>query len=182
MSKEEIKDLFNQIGNRFGNDVLKGTHLSSIVKDIQPNIHPAYFNILKELERKQLVKTVSELDENAAETVFELIKLRSDFKENNGFDNKAYDVFDAVCEIFDFQLDFTQSTPHLPTANVTSLQFQSTLNETKYGAKRRLVSIAGKMTSHDIPLMSNLKYSAVDFLNEYQIKKQIHGDSLHLKN
>jgi hypothetical protein len=173
MSKEDIKDLFKQIGDRFGNDVLKGTHLSSIVKDIQPSIHPAYFNILKELERKQLVKTVSELDKTATETVFELIKLRSDFKENNGFDNKAYDVFDAVCEIFDFQVDLGESTVDnlIVSTSVSSLQSLKFTSHSNASNTRKGISIGGKMTSYDMFLLSDSTKNALNFLNRYNVKK-----------
>ncbi len=173
MSKKEIKDLFIQIGNRFGNDVLKGTHLTSIVKDLQPTIHPAYFNILKELERKQLVKTVSELDKNAAETVFELIKIRSDFKENNGFDNRAYDVFDVICEVFDFHVDLGESTIDNFTANTGSSSFQSQKSISNFNASntRKGISIGGKMTSYDMFLLSDSTKNALDTLNKYNVKK-----------
>jgi hypothetical protein len=173
MSKEEIKDLFNQIGSRFGNDVLKGNHLSSMIKDLQPSIHPAYFNILKELEKRQLIKIVSELDKNAAETVFELIKLRSDFKENNGFDNKAYDVFDVVCEIFDFQLDLGERTVDNLSSNTSSssLQSQKYISDSNTSIIRKGISIGGKMTSYDMFLLSDSTKNAIDFLNKYKVKK-----------
>jgi hypothetical protein len=163
--------ILRELITRLGEDVLINSRIVAIIKDLQPDIHPSYLTILEKMIDSKLIDKLIKNNENHLNE-FELLNLRTQFKDNNGFDDRAFEVFDAFCVCLNIETEQFLSKDII-VAGLKIKQHQSTQLSVNY--KKTLavnsLSINNKITSSDLNIFCDFHGVAVGFLNQYQFKK-----------
>jgi hypothetical protein len=167
----KISLMFKEIVDSCGKEFLLDRRIKAALRDFHPDIHPSYIAIIDKMLEKDLIVWLDKCSNKSDKNDFELLSLRINFKENNGFDDKAYEVFDAFCSAFNIETaNLISSVPNDPVSNTTVYYDVSTINnvDEKYF---KPISINNKMTSYELRLSCGLSLgSAIDYLNKYKIK------------
>lgn len=168
MNTKELTEIFSTINEQLGKNHLLDNKISAIVKDLKPNIQPSYIVIIKKLVDLKIINLIYDLSLTKENNEFEILKIRSNFKENNSFDEKAFQVFDALCNVFGLQTEHFLSTNQNPKTDSSKPQNNSS-NDVIPTIKTK--SLNGKMTSYDIHMVCDSRSSTIDFLNQHHFKK-----------
>lgn len=164
----KINLMLKEIVDSCGKEFLLDRRIKSVLRDFHPDIHPSYMAIIDKMLEKDLIVWLDKCSNKSDKNDFELLSLRINFKENNGFDDKAYEVFDAFCSAFNIETaNLISSVANDPLSNTNIHYDASTINDVA-GKYFKPISINNKMTSYELQLSDGL--SAIDYLNKYKIK------------
>ncbi|GGE15536.1 hypothetical protein [Psychroflexus salis] len=167
--QNKFNNILKELLSRFDQDILLKSSVLAIVKDLQPDLHPSYHTILMHAVDSQLMTKLNKFKNQNNE--FEVLNLRTQFKENNGFDDRAYEVFDAFCEGLNIEIrqfltienSFDSEIKEHGRAQITNNLVNSKVTNS--------LSINNKITSSDLKMLCDSNGAAIGFLNQYKFKK-----------
>lgn len=177
LTENKIFELLNRVQSQYGTEVLKSSKITAIIKDVQTGMPPSFYNILTAMANQNInVKIKDLIDGELVDRDIQLLQLKNNFTNDNGFNAVADNLFVALCKVFGYTNElFAVNTTSQNIEQYSNDKIASNDNITSYSNRLSLKSVKtlssnNFFTSSDLHIRSNTPEQMVAFLNANRFK------------